>query len=288
MKYRPDKRAFGWIENQTAMLKGLFVISVTKSSWRWVYSSVPRGSVLGPVLLNIFINDLDTGTKCTLSRFVGDVELGVEADTLEYVLPFRGTSANWRNGLTHISCCQEKRNTKSCTRAGVNSCTRTCWGLAGRKNLWILLNKSYLSKWCTLVAKKALGFIRKSITNRLNKVIFLLYFALVRPDLEFWNPFLLGKKFGRMLFTSLSIIAEMFFNNSGNLWISTIHIVNADLLITAGWMVHSFILLLILHKFFLTISLNNFINVFCNHLSSSWRQILTDSIILTVIVKTVE
>ena len=64
-----------WIHAWLTNRRQRVIVKNTASEWSSVSSRVPQGSVLGPVLFLIYVNDIDNGILSKISKFADDTKL---------------------------------------------------------------------------------------------------------------------------------------------------------------------------------------------------------------------
>ena len=69
-----------WIQNWLTDRKQRVIVNGSFSEWSSVNSGVPQGSILGPLLFTIFINDLDTNLTNFIMKFADDSKLWGRVD----------------------------------------------------------------------------------------------------------------------------------------------------------------------------------------------------------------
>lgn len=98
---------------------------MVESGWRPVTSCVHQGSMLGPVIFNIFISYLNEGIKFTLSKFANVSKLGGVADRPKGSAAIQqdlNSLESWaESNLIDFS----KRSVEHCIWGGITVCSST-------------------------------------------------------------------------------------------------------------------------------------------------------------------
>ena len=70
-----------WFRNYISDRKQRVIIANSSSSWKDIYAGVPQGSVIGPLLFLIFINDIVKDINSDIRLFADDTSLYISVDS---------------------------------------------------------------------------------------------------------------------------------------------------------------------------------------------------------------
>ena len=191
-----------WIEQWLTDRRQRVVVDGEVSNWKSVLSGVPQGSVLGPILFLIYINDLDNSITSNVLKFADDTKLFRKVNT-------DGDKQHLQNDLDRLVKWSEKW--QMLFNFGKCKCLHTGHGnlnvnykmgdtvlgtTVKEKDLGVTISADMkVSEQCGIAASKGnqiLGLIRRNITYKGKKLIIPFYKAIIRPHLEYciqaWRP----------------------------------------------------------------------------------------------------
>jgi ribonucleases P/MRP protein subunit RPP40 len=191
-----------WIEEWLKGRKQRVCVNGSFSGWRDVTSGVPQGSVLGPVLFLIYINDLDSELLSWVLKFADDTKLYGRANSeidrrrIQMDLNKLETwSKDWQMSF-NIEKCKVMHIGKQNPTQKYYLNGQALSNVKEETDLGITITADLKpSKQCRTVYTKAcrvLGMIHRTIKNRDKTTLLCLYKSLVRPLLEYavpaWSP----------------------------------------------------------------------------------------------------
>ena len=193
-----------WIKEWLSNRRQKVCIDGEFSDWANVTSGVPQGSVLGPVLFLIYINDIDENLMSKIGKFADDTKMGKSVSSVEGVQTLQedlvklgNWASDWQMSFNTDKCSvihlgrENRKHQYSLCGSVLRESTK-------ERDLGIFVDNSMkFSEQCNIAIKNAnttLGLIRRTIKCKSQHIIMKLYKALVRPKLEYcvqaWRPYL--------------------------------------------------------------------------------------------------
>jgi hypothetical protein len=193
-----------WIQSWLQGRQQRVVLNGEASDWSDVVSGVPQGSVLGPLLFLIYINDIDSDLTSRLLKFADDTKLFraiSNQNDIDLIRADLSKLNDWSNRWLmpfNIDKCKVLHIARDVHATeyfiGDNklaAVTSECdLGVIVQSDLKVSLQ---LSKVCK-TANRILGMISRTFTYKSADIVVLLYKSLVRPHLDYcvqtWRPHL--------------------------------------------------------------------------------------------------
>ena len=194
-----------WIDSFLCFRQQQVVVNGVKSDWAPVLSGVPQGTVLGPLLFSLYINDISSDIESEIRLFADDCvcyrEIKDEKDTMKLQRDIDRLgywARKWGMRFQPVKC-----NMMQLTRKRIKKIDAS-YSLEGT-NLENVESIKYLGvtitsdlRWNTHVsnvctkANRTLGFLRRNLYSCPQEVKEAAYKGLVRPVLDYgssvWDP----------------------------------------------------------------------------------------------------
>ena len=204
--YGIQGKIHSWVKEFLSEREQRVTVNGSQSSWKHITSGIPQGSVLGPVLFLVFINDLPEAIEVLMKLFADDAKIYavVSNDRENLVQTSLNRAVNWAKiwrMFFNTSKCHHlhvgKHDTGIRYTMTANNQERELEKVESEKDLGVIIDQNLTFRAHITskvnVSNKNLGIIFRTFTYIDQEMFLNLYESIVRPHLEYatpvWSPF---------------------------------------------------------------------------------------------------
>ena len=201
--------ALQWISSFLSNRRQRVRVNGQLSDFKPVLSGVPQGSILGPILFTLFVNNIPDEISNIISMYaddtkvyaavISDAESHSLADDLKAAQEWaQKMQMKFNQAKCHVMHLGRNNPCKEYTMITEDGILHTLETVESEKDLGVLIDQELkFSQHCQLKINKAnsiLGCLKHSFKNFNKETFLLLYKAMIRPHLEYascvWSPHL--------------------------------------------------------------------------------------------------